>query len=74
MRKRVLGFIAFLLLTAFQAPASAVEPVGYVVYNTLPTYFNTLEEGMKAFSGIRDQISTSGGQITSVNLSREAVS
>lgn len=74
VKKVIFALILLFLLAAGNTTAFAVEPPGYVVYNTLPTYFNTLEEGMKAFSGIRDQISTSGGQITSVNLSREAVS
>lgn len=74
MKKTILAFIALFLLAAASAPATAVEPVGYVVYDFVPTYFNTLEEGFAAFNGIRSEIATSGGQITGVNLSREAIS
>lgn len=73
MKKALLALISLFLLAAANTTAFAVEPPGYVVYNTLPKYFNTLEEGMMAFSGIRDQISTSGGEIRGLNLSREAI-
>lgn len=73
MKKVPLAFLALFLLVA-QTTAFAVEPVGYVVYDTVPTYFNTIEEGFAAFNGIRSEIATSGGQITGVNLSREAIS
>lgn len=74
MKKATLAFIALLLLAAAGMPASAVEPVPYVVYDFVPTYFSTLEEGMMAFSSIRDQIATSGGAIQGLNLSKEALS
>jgi len=73
LRKTTAALIAFFLLVAAGTAAMAVEPPAYVVYNVVPTYFNTLEDGFRAFSGIRDQISTSGGEIKSVNLSKEAI-
>ena len=74
LKKAILALIALFLIAAAGAPATAVEPVGYVVYDFVPTYFNTLEEGFKAFSGIRSQIATSGGAIKGANISREAIS
>ena len=74
LRKTILALIALSLLAASGAPALAVEPVGYVVYDFVPTYFNTLEEGMKALSGIRSQVSTQGGEMKNINLSKEAIS
>lgn len=74
LKKTILALIALFMIAAAGAPATAVEPVGYVVYDFVPTYFNTLEEGFKALSGIRSQIATEGGELKSINLSREAIS
>ncbi len=73
LKKIVLVLAALFMIAAANATAFAVEPVGYVVYDFVPTYFSTLEEGFKAFSSIRNQIATSGGDIKNVNLSREAI-
>jgi membrane-associated protease RseP (regulator of RpoE activity) len=74
LKKTFFALLALFLLAASGVPALAVEPVPYVVHDVVPTYFNTLEEAMMAFSGIRDQIATSGGAIQGLNLSKEALS
>ncbi len=72
MKKTVLALLALFLLASCM-PAFAVEPTAYIVYDTLPTYFNTIEDGMKALSSIRDQIATEGGEMKNVNLSKEGI-
>jgi membrane-associated protease RseP (regulator of RpoE activity) len=74
VKKATLVLIALFLVAAANTTALAVEPVGYVVYDTVPTYFSTLDEAFKAFSSIRSEIATSGGAIQGVNLSKEAIS
>lgn len=74
MKKTTFPLIALFLLAVAGIPASAVEPVGYVVYDTVPTYFNTLDESFSAFSSIRSEIATEGGELKKVNLSKEAIS
>lgn len=74
MKKWLVSALAFALLAFFPVPSWTVEPPGYVVYQVVPTYFNTLEEAMAAFSQIRSQISISGGAIQGLHLSREALS
>lgn len=74
LKKTILALIALFLLAAANTTTFAVEPVGYVVYDFVPTYFNTLEEAFKAFASIRSEIATSGGEIKGVNVSREAIS
>ena len=74
MKKWLFAVAALSLLAVSPVPATAVEPVAYFVYDVVPTYFTTLEETLAAFSAIRNQIATQGGDIQGINLSREAIS
>ena len=73
LKKTALALLSLLLLVSAGTAAFAVEPVGYVVYATRPSYFNTIEEAMKALAAVGSQVATEGGEIRNINLTKEAL-
>ena len=73
LKKTALALLSLFLLVSAGTAAFAVEPVGYVVYATRPSYFNTIEEAMKALAAVGSQVATEGGEIRNINLTKEAL-
>jgi len=73
LKKTALALLPLFLLVFTCMPAPAVEPVGYVVYDTRPSYFNTIDEAMKALAAVGNQFVTEGGEIRNMNLTKEAL-